>query len=274
MMLVDGRQRVQSKFRQLEGRLVWFGRVERGLGAARASTRSGCAPSIAQGIARVRTRPVTVRVRFVELSRERDRGGRRQALLGARVDRRDGRIGWLFAGGRRGAARARGAGPAGAGDAGHVRALRHRRRARRRARAVDVSRARAAVSPPALRPRRQPLGNDAAARDPRPLAGDRDPRRVVLRPAARAPTRQDGRRASGFLDDLARHPDHPRLGSVAGGRRAAHPLGHAHGRGDRGDLRGLCRRGRQAALGRQDADVHAPSRRCWSGCSPTRSTST
>jgi hypothetical protein len=27
VMLVDGRQRVQSKFQQLEGKLVWFGRV-------------------------------------------------------------------------------------------------------------------------------------------------------------------------------------------------------------------------------------------------------
>ena len=46
VMLVDGRQRVQSKFRRVEGNLVWFGRVD----------------------GRV-VRPV--RVRFVELSRER-----------------------------------------------------------------------------------------------------------------------------------------------------------------------------------------------------------
>lgn len=70
VMLVDGRQRVQSKFRGLEGKLVWFGRVNgrvvrpglheiRLRAVDRAGNRS------------VRTRAVPVRVRFVELSRER-----------------------------------------------------------------------------------------------------------------------------------------------------------------------------------------------------------
>ena len=70
VMLVDGRQRVQSKFRGVEGNLVWFGRVNgrvvrpglyeiRLRAVDRAGNRS------------VRTRAVPVRVRFVELSRER-----------------------------------------------------------------------------------------------------------------------------------------------------------------------------------------------------------
>jgi hypothetical protein len=70
VMLVDGRQRVQSKFRRIEGKLVWFGRVNgrvvrpgiyeiRLRAVDRAGNRS------------VRTRAVPVRVRFVELSRDR-----------------------------------------------------------------------------------------------------------------------------------------------------------------------------------------------------------
>ena len=69
VMLVDGRQRVQSKFRRVQGNLVWFGRVggrtvppgtyEIRLRAVdRAGNRS------------MRTRAVAVRVRFVELSRD------------------------------------------------------------------------------------------------------------------------------------------------------------------------------------------------------------
>jgi hypothetical protein len=70
VMLVDGRQRVQSKFRSVEGKLVWFGLVNgravppgmyeiRLRAVDRAGNRS------------VRTRAVPVRVRFVELSRDR-----------------------------------------------------------------------------------------------------------------------------------------------------------------------------------------------------------
>ena len=69
VMLVDSRQRAQSKFRGVEGNLVWFGRVNgrvvrpgvyeiRLRAVDRAGNRS------------VRTRAVSVRVRFVELSRE------------------------------------------------------------------------------------------------------------------------------------------------------------------------------------------------------------
>jgi hypothetical protein len=69
VMLVDSRQRAQSKFRRVEGNLVWFGRINgrvvrpgtyeiRLRAADRAGNRS------------IRTRAVPVVVRFVELSRE------------------------------------------------------------------------------------------------------------------------------------------------------------------------------------------------------------
>ena len=101
-MLVDGRQRVQSKFRRLEGNLVWFGRVNGRtvrLGIyeirLRAKDRAGNLSS--------RTRAVPVRVRFVELSRDRIEvvAGRRfsvRVLTDAESYR------WLFAG-RRGGGR-------------------------------------------------------------------------------------------------------------------------------------------------------------------------
>jgi hypothetical protein len=102
VMLVDGRQRVQSKFRQIEGNLVWFGRVNgrvvrpglyeiRLRAVDRAGNRS------------VRTRAVPVRVRFVELSRERIEvaAGMRFSVR-VRTDAPSYR--WLFDG-RRGAGR-------------------------------------------------------------------------------------------------------------------------------------------------------------------------
>lgn len=98
VMLVDGRQRVQSKFRRVEGRLVWFGRVNgrvvrpglyeiRLRAVDRAGNRS------------VRTRAVPVRVRFVELSRDRIEveAGRRFSVR-VRSDAPSYR--WLFAGER------------------------------------------------------------------------------------------------------------------------------------------------------------------------------
>ena len=98
VMLVDGRQRVQSKFRQVEGNLVWFGRVNgrvvrpglyeiRLRAVDRAGNRS------------VRTRAVPVRVRFVELSRERiEVGAGKRFSVRVRTDARSYR--WLFAGDR------------------------------------------------------------------------------------------------------------------------------------------------------------------------------
>jgi hypothetical protein len=96
MMLVDGQRRVLSRFRPLEGKLVWFGRVDgrpvrpgtyeiRLRAVDRAGNRSA------------RTRAVPVRVRYVELSRDRIEvvAGKRfsvRVLTDARSYR------WLFAG--------------------------------------------------------------------------------------------------------------------------------------------------------------------------------
>ena len=49
-MLVDGRQRVKSKFRALEGKLVWFGRVN-GRVVGPGTTRSDCVRSTVRGTA-------------------------------------------------------------------------------------------------------------------------------------------------------------------------------------------------------------------------------
>lgn len=98
VMLVDGRQRVQSKFRRLEGQLVWFGRINgrvvrpgvyeiRLRAVDRAGNRS------------VRTRAVPVRVRFVELSRDRiEVGAGRRFSVRVLTDAPSYR--WLFAGRR------------------------------------------------------------------------------------------------------------------------------------------------------------------------------
>lgn len=101
-MLVDARQRVQSKFRKLEGQLVWFGRVNGRI------VRPGTYEIRLRAVDRagnrsVRTRAVSVRVRFVELSRERIevRAGRPFSIR-VRTDADSYR--WLFAG-RRGVAR-------------------------------------------------------------------------------------------------------------------------------------------------------------------------
>ena len=101
-MLVDGRQRVRSKFRQLEGKLVWFGRVNE------RTVRPGTYEIRLRAIDRAgnrstRTRAVPVRVRFVELSKNRieTAAGKRfsvRVLTDAPSYR------WLFAG-RRGGAR-------------------------------------------------------------------------------------------------------------------------------------------------------------------------
>jgi hypothetical protein len=100
VMLVNGRQRVQSKFRRLEGRLVWFGRVNGSI------VRPGVYELRLRAVDRagnraVRTRAVPVRVRFVELSRERIEvvAGKRFSVR-VRTDAEAYR--WLFAG-RRGA---------------------------------------------------------------------------------------------------------------------------------------------------------------------------
>ena len=99
-MLVDGRQRVRSKFRQLDGKLVWFGRING------RTVRPGVYEIRVRAIDRAgnrspRTRAVPVRVRFVELSRERIEvvAGKKFSVR-VRTDADTYR--WLFAG-RRGA---------------------------------------------------------------------------------------------------------------------------------------------------------------------------
>lgn len=69
-MLVDGRQRVQSKFRRLEGKLVWYGREDGR--AVRPGTYEIRLRAIDRaGNRSARTRAVPVEVRYVELSRDR-----------------------------------------------------------------------------------------------------------------------------------------------------------------------------------------------------------
>jgi hypothetical protein len=98
IMLVDGRQRVQSKFPRLEGQLVWFGRVNG------RSVRPGTYELRLRAVDRagnrsLRTRAVPVRVRFVELSRERiEVGAGRRFSVRVRTDADSYR--WLFAGRR------------------------------------------------------------------------------------------------------------------------------------------------------------------------------
>lgn len=70
MMLVDGQRRVLSRFRPLEGKLVWFGRVNG------RSVRPGMYEIRLRAVDRAgnrsaRTRAVSVRVRYVELSPDR-----------------------------------------------------------------------------------------------------------------------------------------------------------------------------------------------------------
>lgn len=94
VMLVDGRQRVQSKFRQVEGKLVWFGRVNgRVVRPGRYEIRLRAVDRA--GNRSVRTRAVSVRVRFVELSRERiEVGAGKRFSVRVRTDAPSYR--WLF----------------------------------------------------------------------------------------------------------------------------------------------------------------------------------
>ncbi len=102
IMLVDGRQRVQSKFRRIEGKLVWFGRVDGRV------VRAGTYEIRLRAVDRAgnrsrRTRAVDVRVRFVDLSRDQVHveAGKRFSV---RVSTDALAYRWLFAG-RRGVGR-------------------------------------------------------------------------------------------------------------------------------------------------------------------------
>jgi hypothetical protein len=95
MMLIDGRRRALSKFQELEGRLVWFGRVNGG--SVRPGTYELRLRAFDQaGNRSTRTGAVAVRVRYVELARDRVEvvAGRR---FGIRVSTDAASYRWLFA---------------------------------------------------------------------------------------------------------------------------------------------------------------------------------
>jgi FlgD Ig-like domain len=100
VMLVDARQRVLSKFHQLQGKLVWFGRID-GRTVAPGTYEIRLRAVDRAGNRSMRTRAVPVRVRFVQLSREKI-----EAVAGKRFSVRvltDARgYRWLFAGKRGG----------------------------------------------------------------------------------------------------------------------------------------------------------------------------
>jgi hypothetical protein len=102
VMLIDGRQRVQSKFRQLEGKLVWFGRVN-GRTIAPGMYEIRLRAVDRAGNRSMRTRAVTVSLRFVELSRDHiDVAAGKRFSVRVLTDAESYR--WLFAG-RRGVGR-------------------------------------------------------------------------------------------------------------------------------------------------------------------------
>ena len=69
MMLVDGRRRVLSKFRETEGRLVWFGMVD-GRSVRPGTYEIRLRAFDRAGNRSARTRAAPVRVRYIELRRE------------------------------------------------------------------------------------------------------------------------------------------------------------------------------------------------------------
>lgn len=96
MMLVDGQRRVLSRFRPLEGKLVWFGRVDgRPVPSGTYEIRLRAVDRAGNRSARTRAAPV--RVRYVELSRDRIEilAGKRFSVR-VRTDARSYR--WIFAG--------------------------------------------------------------------------------------------------------------------------------------------------------------------------------
>jgi len=102
VMLVDGRQRVQSKFRRQQGQLVWFGRVN-GRTVAPGAYEIRLRAVDRAGNRSMRTRAVVVQLRFVALSRDHIEvaAGKRFSVR-VRTDAESYR--WLFAG-RRGVGR-------------------------------------------------------------------------------------------------------------------------------------------------------------------------
>ena len=182
----DARRRASgacsSKFRPRQGKLVWFGRIG-GRPVRPGLVRDPLRAVDRAGNRSVRTRAVLVRVRYVELSRERIEvvAGKRFSVR-VRTDARSYR--WLFAG-KRGEGRRQVLVLRAPETPGDVHALRLGRRTGGPSAGSSSPTARRR-EPAADRSRRQPIGHDDAARHPRPLAGDRHPGRDVLHPAARA----------------------------------------------------------------------------------------
>ena len=224
-MLVDGRQRVQSKFRRArrQPRLVRAGQRPGGAARARYEIRLARGRPCRESLA---CAPVPSPFASASSSFSRDRiqvgAGKRFSV---RV-RTDARVVSLALRRRRGVgAAARFSSFARPEEPGSYTLYvtvggRGAERPRRRHRSPSD----ASPLDPA---RRQPLGHDAPARHPRSLAGLADPRRVVLRPAARAPPRQDDRRRALPRRRLT-DPDDPRLGRLDRGRRARASARNAH----------------------------------------------
>ena len=253
----DARRRPATRARassgSLEGRLVWFGRVNGRVVRPGTLRDPACAPSTAPGTARSRTRAVPVRVRYVELSRERiEVGAGKRFSVRVRTDAR--RIA--------GSSQARGA----RDDARFWSCAHPRSRAATRSSSPWAAVRRAPRSSSSSRGMTPPLIVLGVSRSGTTLLRvilDRSPGIAIPDESFFVPllARRHGKtvEAARFLDDLSRISDDPRLGSLASADVAPRSAsGHADGRGDRGDLRGVRRRRRQAALGRQDADVHAP----------------
>jgi hypothetical protein len=102
MMLVDDQRRVLSRFRPLKGKLVWFGRVD-GRPVPPGTYEIRLRAFDQAGNRSARTRAVPVRVRYVELARDRIEvvAGKRFSV---RIFTDAGSYRWLFAG-RRGVGR-------------------------------------------------------------------------------------------------------------------------------------------------------------------------
>ena len=88
MMLVNGRRRVLEQVPRDRGPARLVRARRRQLGAARATYEIRLRAFDRAGNRSARTRAVTVRVRYVELVRDRVEVGRGHALLGRRLDRR------------------------------------------------------------------------------------------------------------------------------------------------------------------------------------------
>jgi hypothetical protein len=98
MMLIDGQRRVLGKFPSREGKLVWFGRID-GRAVPPGAYEVRLRAIDRAGNRSARTRAVPVRVRYVELSRDRIEvvAGKRFSVR-VRTDADSYR--WLFAGER------------------------------------------------------------------------------------------------------------------------------------------------------------------------------